>query len=419
MTVHARDWLEQQPFGKAADKLWNRGYQFDYISDNLLYPCFVSDGKVLTALSPVQKPKYRVIIVPECEYMPVTTLNLLMGFAQSGATVIFEGHLPKDVPGWSRLELRRKTFSQMLSGARDMAEGKRECRGKILVGDLESCLKSAQVPRETLFDQTGLMCIRRAIDAGGYYFIANRGEKTIDGWVPISTEAKTVVILDPLSGRTGIAASRAGTSGGAEVFLQLAPGESVILRTLTNRKASGVAWVYRDTEGTSAELQGIWQVKFVQGGPELPTPFSAEQLGSWTASGDTNAQRFAGSALYSLTFDAPAGSAKEWQLDLGKVCQSARVRLNGRDLGTLITPPFRVAVDKLKRKGNLLEVEVTNVSANRIRDLDRRGVKWKTFNDINVVNLAYQPFNAANWPLTDSGLLGPVTLTPMKVSAMK
>jgi hypothetical protein len=93
--------------------------------------------------------------------------------------------------------------------------------------------------------------------------------------------------------------------------------------------------------------------------------------------------------------------------------------LNGSDLGTLITPPFRVAVDKLKRKGNLLEVEVTNVSANRIRDLDRRGVKWKTFNDINVVNLAYQPFNAANWPLTDSGLLGPVTLTPLKMSAMK
>jgi hypothetical protein len=65
----------------------------------------------------------------------------------------------------------------------------------------------------------------------------------------------------------------------------------------------------------------------------------------------------------------------------------------------------------LKPAGNQLEVEVTGVSANRIRDLDRRGVPWKNFHDINFVNIDYQPFNAADWPLTDSGLLGPVTLT--------
>jgi hypothetical protein len=51
------------------------------------------------------------------------------------------------------------------------------------------------------------------------------------------------------------------------------------------------------------------------------------------------------------------------------------------------------------------------VAANRIRDLDRRGVNWKIFKDINLVNVDYQPFDASNWPLTDCGLLGPVTLT--------
>jgi hypothetical protein len=38
-------------------------------------------------------------------------------------------------------------------------------------------------------------------------------------------------------------------------------------------------------------------------------------------------------------------------------------------------------------------------------------VQWKIFKDINFVNLDYQPFDASNWPLTDCGLLGPVTLT--------
>jgi hypothetical protein len=100
-------------------------------------------------------------------------------------------------------------------------------------------------------------------------------------------------------------------------------------------------------------------------------------------------------------------------LSLGKVCQSARVRLNGKDLGTLITPPFRVVVSDLKPRDNKLEVEVTNVSANAIRYYDREGVKWRNFHDINFVNQDYRPFDASNWPLTDSGLLGRVTLTAL------
>jgi len=90
------------------------------------------------------------------------------------------------------------------------------------------------------------------------------------------------------------------------------------------------------------------------------------------------------------------------------------VRLNDVDLGTLFTPPFRARVGALMPHGNVLEVKVTNVSANRIRDLDRRGVNWRNFHDINFVNINYRPFDASNWPLTDSGLLGPVLLTPVK-----
>jgi hypothetical protein len=95
------------------------------------------------------------------------------------------------------------------------------------------------------------------------------------------------------------------------------------------------------------------------------------------------------------------------------VRQSAHVTVNGKDYGKLIIPPFRVLVDNLKPTGNELEVEVTSVTANRIRDLDRRGVKWKIFRDINIVDVNYLPFSAANWALTDCGLLGPVTLAPV------
>jgi hypothetical protein len=105
-------------------------------------------------------------------------------------------------------------------------------------------------------------------------------------------------------------------------------------------------------------------------------------------------------------------------LDLGTVAQRPRAREWPR-FGTLLLPPFRVAVDRLEPRGNVLEVEVTNLSANRIRDLDRRGVKWRNFYDINFIGIGGKPFDASKWPLTDSGLLGPVRLVPLKPAAVK
>jgi hypothetical protein len=62
----------------------------------------------------------------------------------------------------------------------------------------------------------------------------------------------------------------------------------------------------------------------------------------------------------------------------------------------------------------VLEVEVTNLAANRVRDLDRRGVKWRIMKEINFVNINYKPFDAGEWEVAPSGLLGPVTLTPLR-----
>jgi hypothetical protein len=67
----------------------------------------------------------------------------------------------------------------------------------------------------------------------------------------------------------------------------------------------------------------------------------------------------------------------------------------------------------LKAGANLIEIEVTNLSANRIRDLDRRKVVWKKFHDINIVDHNYRKLDASEWPIEPSGLLGPVKLIPM------
>jgi hypothetical protein len=411
MTVSKIAWFSGQPMGQAAERLWNRGYAFDYISDDQLKTAKTVHDKI-----EVPGGDYQVIVVPPCKLMPVETLAKLIELAQSGATVIFEANLPTDVPGWGNLDDRRDEFQKLLAKIQATPTGVslQEAimgKGRILIGDEEAALAMAGAAREPMSDHAGVYFLRRSFDGGWNYFIANRNGDALDGWVTLGRPAESGAILDPLTGATGVAAIRQA-NGQAQVYLQLPPGGSTIVRLFSNRNVTGPTWSYWETNGPATEITGDWNVNFLQGGPELPAAFQTTKLASWTQQDDPNVQSFAGSALYTITFDAPGDDARYF-LDLGSVCQSARVRVNGKDYGTLIAPPFGVVVDNLKSSGNKLEVEVTNVSANRIRDLDRRHVPWKIFGDIGIVDVNYQKLDASDWPLTDSGLLGPVTLTPV------
>jgi hypothetical protein len=216
-----------------------------------------------------------------------------------------------------------------------------------------------------------------------------------------------------MTGRSGRLAGRtAGT--GRQVYLQLEAGGTVILRA-DARESRGAAWTCLAAAGEPTVLEGEWAVEFVEGGPEFPPGIRMRKLESWTKAPDPKAQAFAGTARYLLRFAAPPGAAEDWLLDLGDVRESARVRLNGRDAGALIALPFRMRVGEYLKPGeNTLEVEVTGLSANRIRDLELRKADWKIMKDANIVNVDYKKFEPDRWPLEESGLLGPVRLIPMR-----
>nr|HQV33525.1 hypothetical protein [Calditrichia bacterium] len=71
---------------------------------------------------------------------------------------------------------------------------------------------------------------------------------------------------------------------------------------------------------------------------------------------------------------------------------------------------------------NELTVAVSNLMANRIIDLDRRGGPWKKFYNINFPARRRENsgpdrlFTAKHWDPLPSGLLGPVRLIPMKIT---
>ena len=119
-----------------------------------------------------------------------------------------------------------------------------------------------------------------------------------------------------------------------------------------------------------------------------------------------------GTGIYTTTFRLTKQQAKQrWLLDLGDVRESARVYLNGQFLGCAWAVPYILDCRNALKKGrNELRIEVTNLPANRISDLDRKGVQWRKMKEINVVNINYQKTTYADWTPMPSGLNSEVKL---------
>jgi len=112
----------------------------------------------------------------------------------------------------------------------------------------------------------------------------------------------------------------------------------------------------------------------------------------------------------------PTWQADDWILDLGDVRESARVRINGQEAGCAWAVPYQLKVGQFLKPGkNHIEIEVTNLPANRITELDRQGVQWRKFKEINIVDLNYRPANYGHWSPLPSGLNSEVRLIPVNV----
>lgn len=409
-----------------AQTMLDRGYSFDYISDRQLERVEFADD-----LLQVGGTSYKTVILPETRFIPARTFEKLVSLARQGATIIVHKNLPSDVPGLGQLAKRRKALQSLLDLINLTEAGPSDIKkieignGAFLLGqNLDQLLSFAGINRETMVDN-GLQFIRRKHDKSHYYFIANWGDHAVDGWIPLQTSAKSIAIFDPMLEKNGLAALRTSATGMNEVYLQLAPGQSCVLKTF-GTVLSAPLFSYLTAIGDPQEINGAWSVEFVEGGPELPSPIEIRALGSWTDYGGAAVKNFSGAAIYTISFQQPEGAADGWLLDLGHVGESARVRLNEQHLGTLIAPPYRIIMPKdLMREENLLEIRVSNLMANRIADLDRRQVNWKKFYNINFPARlrenrdANGRFTASHWLPRDSGLMGPVRILPMEIMAFE
>lgn len=393
-------------FIEAVHRIYDAGYDMDYISDNFIRNAMCQDGKILTSGG----VSYKALVVPGARLMPADVLEKLLQLADEGAMIVFLEQYPEDVPGLNSLSGRRAEFNNVLAQIKE-----REGKGNVIFGTdyVRTLAATAAVPEEmkTTF---GLSIIRRSHPEGHHYFISALKAEDTEGWIPLAVQARSAMLYNPMNGTSGKARLRQN-NGKTEVFLQLASGESVILKTFDGQEVDVPEYGYwSEMKNLLSDRQ--WGFCFVEATPAVGATPDSVSLGSWTELAAEGARHTMGTACYTTTFTVknPA-DAEEWMLDLGDVRESARVRINGQEVATLIAVPYRCLAGKYLHAGvNTLEVEVTNLSANRIADMDRRNVPWRIYKDANIVNIHYKKDNYGKWEPVPSGLLGPVRLIPMQ-----
>lgn len=409
------------PFKNGAQTMVEKGFAFDFISDSQIKNTTVYDGLLKTR----GDMTYRTLVLPGSKYIPVETFNKIMNLADKGATIVIFGNLPEDVSGWANLESNRAIFQHLKDQLKFSETTDKDVKqaltgtGKVVFGnDLEKLLTFAGI-RQELMVKNGLKCTRRIGKNGSYYFILNQTNKPFEGWIPLQVKARSAGLFDPATGKKGMTKSRISPTGNIEIYARLTPSESIITRTFDS-KQGGDNFIFYDTISASQEVKGIWKVDFIEGGPELPSSKEITKLVSWTDFGGETVKNFSGTAKYTISFSKPPGKADGWRLNLGKVCESAHIILNGNELATLIGPDYQIVIEKyLLKSQNILEIKVSNLAANRIAYLDRNNVQWKKFYNTNFPSRLPQNrknglFDASAWLPRESGLIGPVTMTPIK-----
>ena len=357
--IHSMDKLAPE-FIRAILTIDSLGFDCDYISDKYILSTVV-DGNVLRTAAGTP---YKALVIPDDCVMPDKVKKHLEQLEKQGARVI------RGLSSW------------------DMGMASRP---------------------ELMKSQLGLNMIRRKNNKGYHYFIVNLTPNDVDQLIALAVDFKDAIWFDPMTGNRYAAEKQ-----GDNVRVALRSGESMILETFNNN--IGCVFPERKTKtGYSMVVDKGWQLSFKESTPMIVINYPIDKLQTWENL-DERTRWLMGTGIYECTFTMNRSilkKSKQWLIDLGDVRESARVYINGHDVGCAWAVPFALKFDSdiLKAGKNKLRIEVTNLPANRISKLDREGIKWRKFNEINFVDIRYNKnILYKDWKQMPSGLNSEVKL---------
>jgi hypothetical protein len=395
---------------------------------------------------------YRVLVLPERGTMTPSLLRKVRDLVHAGATVI--GPPPIKSPslsGYPQCDAEVATLAKELWGESAVpASGgsaleptkagtpdaeRRVGKGRVVwnrsggvvsdqaqygdFGVVSDVLQRMNVPPDFESDMALRYTHRRAGDTD-IYFVANPQPHEVQATVTFRVTGKQPEFWWPDTGRIQQSVAFGQKNGRSTVPLKLDPHGSVFVvfqKTRGNRQpaAPGRNW---DEFIAVQEITGPWDVRFQpqRGAPEKVT---FDRLLDWSKHSDSGVRHFSGIATYRTTFawapsKPPASNLKsQIYLEMGQVQVMARAKLNGKDLGVLWKPPFRVDITGAVVPGeNMLEIRVANLWPNRLIG------DQPLPPDQRVTRTTWNPFKK-DAPLLESGLLGPVRVVATEPAAGK
>jgi len=264
---------------------------------------------------------------------------------------------------------------------------------------------------ETMKTQHGLKAIRRQNETGYHYFIANLTPNDMEDDIQLAVDFKTATLFNPLNGDITPA-----TLNNGKIHLALRSGESIIVQTdaapaSTTPAAPYAAALPQSSTPQVLPLNGKWTLTFTEEAPKVSDTFTLEQPQTWETLSKEAAVTM-GTGVYTTRLKLNKKQAQQhWTIDLGDVRESARVYINGQFIGCAWSVPFVLDCKNTLKKGdNEIRIEVTNLPANRISELDRQRVKWRKMEEINVVDINYKKTTYEGWEPMKSGLNSEVKL---------
>jgi hypothetical protein len=360
-------------FGDSAPEVPD-GHGFDFINlDGLLNHVTVTpDGDLLTTGG----TRYRLLYLGgSSRRMTLAAVQRISELLDAGAFVA--GWRPESSPSLSD---DPAAWAAAVEGLRAGHPGLLDLAGVPFADGAAAALARLGVePDWTVLasDGANLPVIHRHLDDAELYFISNQVERAEKITATFRGEAASAELWDPVQVSRSAVGMRT-EAGRTAVDVHLEPfGSAFILLRRASSRTAGEATPFADSPQQPSEtgvlLEGPWDVTF-DGDGQAPPALTLNAPAPWSGPGSgghaPEIKYFSGTAMYRHTFTAEAASAggeRRLILDLGDVNDLAEVRLNGQDMGTAWTYPFRIDVTDAVRAGaNTLEIAVTNAWWNRM-----------------------------------------------------
>jgi hypothetical protein len=428
-------------------------------SEVILRRMKVEDGRIVLP----DGTSYAALVLPEQDHIPLEVLRRIRALVAEGATVI--GHQrPVRSPGLADREEQDREIKRLADElwggseasdrpARPQVRVRSIGRGRFVVSqDRSAALREVGVDPD--FEIAGrpegdlgpLDFVHRRTEDAEFYFIRNTTKEPqgLTCRFRVAAEARGLApeFWWPDSGRRSAGRGWTTVAGDrTELRVELGPLGSVfvVFRKAAPSERPPLDPLSRDTfppadEPAALTIDGPWQVEFPEGwGAPRTAVFG--RLQSWTDSADDGIRFFSGIATYRKTFEVPAALAARSRLflHLGDLAEIAEVTLNGKRLGVVWLPPFRVEISDAVRAGrNRLEIRVANLWANRLNADSLRPASDR-FTRSNLDRIQTDPTSDSSYgrvprgktrpvytkipPLMRSGLFGPVRIiTPRDAS---